>query len=110
METSGLAEEDLPFGRHDDLDNTKLATGYLLDCFQEFFEMHEISRRRSEDVKSLHHMTWTLETFWAFRCDRVGRLPAGNITVSRPVEELIDHPCLLIPDEVSRLSIFIYIH
>ena len=112
-------EEDSPFGRHDDLDNTKLATSYLLDCFQEVFEKREISRCWSEDMKSFHHVTGTLESFWAFRCDTVGRSLAASyirrllqkgLTVSRRVDEVVDPPCPQIQSEVSKLRIYIYIY
>ena len=119
MQIPGAAEEDSPFGRHDDLDNTQLTTGYLLDCFQEMFEMREISRCWSEDVKSFHHMTRALEPFWAFRCDMVGRLLAalythrllqGMLTVSRRVDEVINSPCSQSQNQVSKLSVCVYVY
>ena len=70
-------------------------------------------------MKSFHHMTRTLETFWAFRCDTVGRLPAalcthrllqGILTVSRRVDEVVDPPCSQTPNKVSKLSIYIYVY
>ena len=69
-------------------------------------------------MKSFDHMTRTLETFWAFRCDTVGRLLAalctcrllqGILTVSRRVDKVIDPPCSQTPNEVSKLSIYVYV-
>ena len=70
-------------------------------------------------MKSFYHMTRTLETFWAFRRDVVGRLLAalythrllqGMLTVSRRVDEVIDPPCSQFVNQVSKLSVCVYVY
>lgn len=97
---SGLAEEDSPTGRYDDLDNTRLATGNLLNIRQKAFEIGEFSPRWSEDVKSLLHIKSAFEASGT----RTHILLRRTRTVSRRVKEVVNPRCSQ-GQQVSQIKI-----
>lgn len=97
---SGLAEEDSPTGRYDDLDNTRLATGNLLNIRQKAFEIGEFSPRWSEDVKSLLHIKSALEASGT----RTHILLRRTRTVSRRVKEVVNPRCSQGQQQVSQIK------
>lgn len=74
FERKGSAEGDSPLGRYDDLDDTHLATGHLLDIFQEASKICEVFRGGGEDVQAIVHVKSVLEGFWDLCGGMVGRL------------------------------------
>ena len=76
-EGKGSAEEYSPLRRYDDLDCTHLATGHVLDVFQEASKVVENFRGGGENVQALIHVESVLEVFWDIGSSMVGRLFAA---------------------------------